>query len=150
VSAYQSSLFNRYLDARIDDGLVAVALPGDVLKKTDTGGLFTVDAAGLAEAQERLTARRLVVTGPMFGHKMMAPPPGTAAHAREAALLAAEGLDAQSFAAVGKLAEGTRRPLLVPIGEPAVRAGDEPGALVLSFALPPGAYATVLVAEITK
>jgi tRNA pseudouridine13 synthase len=150
VSAYQSSLFNRYLDARIDDGLLAVALAGDVLKKTDTGGLFTVDAAGLADAQARLAARRLVVTGPMFGHKMMSPPPGSAAHAREATLLAAEGLDAQAFATVGKLAEGTRRPLVVPVGEPAVRAGDEPDAVELRFVLGPGAYATVLLAEITK
>jgi tRNA(Glu) U13 pseudouridine synthase TruD len=80
----------------------------------------------------------------------MSPPSGSAAHAREAALLAAEGLDAQAFATVGKLAEGTRRPLVVPVGEPAARAGDEPTAVVLSFVLPPGAYATVLLAEITK
>jgi tRNA(Glu) U13 pseudouridine synthase TruD len=31
-----------------------------------------------------------------------------------------------------------------------VRAGDAPDALVLEFTLPPGAYATVLLAEVTK
>jgi tRNA pseudouridine13 synthase len=149
VSAYQSELFNRYLDARIDDGLVATALVGDVLKKSDTGGLFTVDAAALADAQARLDTRALTVTGPMFGHKMMSPPPGSPSRAREDTLLAAEAIDAGAFAVLGKLAEGTRRPLTVPIAVAAVRAVAA-DALVLAFTLPPGSYATVLLAEVTK
>ncbi|HZS38169.1 MAG TPA: tRNA pseudouridine(13) synthase TruD [Polyangia bacterium] len=150
VSAYQSELFNRYLDRRIADDLLAIAVEGDVLKKTDTGGLFTADAAALADAQARLDAGALAVTGPMFGHKMMSPPPGSPSRAREDALLAEEGLDARAFAKAGALAEGTRRPLTVPVGDAAVRAADEPSAIVLSFVLPPGAYATVLLAEVTK
>jgi len=152
VSAYQSELFNRYLDGRIVDGLLTQPLAGDVLKKTDTGGLFTVDdtAAALADAAARLAARAVVVTGPMYGHKMMSPPPGTASAAREDALLAAEGIDATAFKVLGRLAEGTRRPLLVPVGAASVRAGDAPDSLVLEFTLPPGAYATVLLAEVTK
>lgn len=152
VSAYQAALFNRYLDGRIVDALVDRPLAGDVLKKTDTGGLFTVDdtPAALADATARLAARAVVVTGPMYGHKMMSPPEGTPSRAREDALLAAEGIDAAAFKVLGKLAEGTRRPLLVPIGAASVRAGDAPDALVLELTLPPGAYATVLLAEITK
>lgn len=150
VSAYQSELFNRYLDRRIDDGLLAVALAGDVMKKTDTGGLFTVENPDLAAAQARLDARAVVVTGPMLGHKMMAPPPGTPSRAREDALAAEEGLDAGAFANLGKLAEGTRRALLVPIGEAEVRAGEEAGEIVLGFALPPGAYATLVLGEVMK
>ncbi len=152
VSAYQAELFNRYLDARMTDSLVDRPLAGDVLKKSDTGGLFTVDdtAAALADAAARLTARAVVVTGPMFGHKMMSPPEGTPSRAREDALLAAEGIDAATFKVLGKLAEGTRRPLLVPLAAASVRAGDAPDALVLEFILPPGAYATVLLAEVTK
>ncbi|MDB4968665.1 MAG: tRNA pseudouridine synthase TruD [Myxococcales bacterium] len=149
VSAYQSELFNRYLDARIDDDLLGTVVAGDVLKKTDTGGLFTADEVAVADAQARLTARALVVTGPMFGHKMMSPPPGSPSRAREDSLLAAEGIDAATFAVMGKLAEGTRRPLLVPVAAPAVRpAGDD--AIVLEFALPSGSYATVLLAEVVK
>ena len=152
VSAYQSELFNRYLDARIVDGLVAAPLAGDVLKKSDTGGLFTVDdtEAALADATARLAARAVVVTGPMYGHKMMSPPAGTASAAREDALIAAEGIDAAAFKVLGKLAEGTRRPLLVPIAAPTVRAGEAPDSIVLELTLPPGAYATVLLAEVTK
>jgi tRNA pseudouridine13 synthase len=152
ISAYQSELFNRYLDARIADGLVAAPLAGDVLKKTDTGGLFTVDDTPLAldDARARLAARAVVVTGPMLGHKMMSPPEGTPSRAREDALLAAEAIDAESFKILGRLAEGTRRPLLVPVEGAAVRAGDAPDAIVLELTLPPGAYATVLLAEVTK
>jgi tRNA pseudouridine13 synthase len=152
VSAYQSELFNRYLDARITDGLVDKPLAGDVLKKSDTGGLFTVDdtPAALADAATRLGARAVVVTGPMYGHKMMSPPPGTPSAAREDALLAAEGLDAAAFKVLGRLAEGTRRPLVVPVGAPSVRPGDAPDAIVLELMLPPGSYATVLLAEVTK
>jgi tRNA pseudouridine13 synthase len=152
VSAWQSALFNRYLDARLADGLLATALEGDVLKKTDTGGLFIVEgaAADLADAQARLDAGALAVTGPMFGHKMMAPPPGTPSRAREDTLLAAEGLAPEALAAAGSLADGTRRPLTVPVADAEVREGGEPGAIVLVFTLPPGAYATILLAEVTK
>lgn len=152
VSAYQAELFNRYLDGRMRDALVDRPLAGDVLKKSDTGGLFTVDDTpeALADATARLAARAVVVTGPMYGHKMMSPPEGTPSRAREDALLAAEGLDAAAFKVLGKLAEGTRRPLVVPVAGAAVRAGDAPDALVLEVTLPPGAYATVLLAEVTK
>ena len=122
---------------------------------TDTGGLFTVDdtADALADAAARLAARAVVVTGPMYGHKMMSPPEGTPSRAREDALLAQElgdGLDARAFKVLGKLAEGTRRPLVIPVAAPSVRAADAPDALVLELTLPPGAYATVLLAEVTK
>ncbi len=152
VSAYQSELFNRYLDRRINDSLVANPIAGDVLKKTDTGGLFTVDdtPAALADAVARAQARAVVVTGPMFGHKMMAPPPGTPSAAREEALLAEEGIGPETFKLLGRLAEGTRRPLLVPVADAAVRAGDAPDSIVIEFTLPSGSYATVLLAEVTK
>lgn len=150
VSAYQSELFNRYLDRRIDDGLLARALLGDVLKKSDTCGLFTVDEAALLEAQARLDAGALVVTGPMFGHKMMAPPSGSPASEREQAVIAEEGLEPADFAVLGKLAEGTRRPLTVPLAAAEVRAAEEPNAIVLSFTLPPGAYATLVLGEVMK
>jgi tRNA pseudouridine13 synthase len=152
VSAYQAELFNRYLDARIDDDLVGTALVGDVLKKTDTGGLFTADEVAIADAQARLAAHAVVVTGPMYGHKMMSPPPGTPSRAREDAILSGEfddGVGAEAFKVMGKLAEGTRRPLVVPLGAPSVRPADD-DALILEFALPSGSYATVLLAEVVK
>jgi tRNA pseudouridine13 synthase len=150
VSAYQSELFNRYLERRIADELYARVLDGDVLKKRDTGGLFIATSAELDDAQARLDAGAIAITGPMFGHKMMAPPEGTPSRAHEDALLVEEGIDAAAFVALGHLAEGTRRPLVVPVGDARVDAGDAPGAIVITFTLPPGAYATVLLAEVTK
>lgn len=151
VSAYQAQLFNRYLDRRIDDGVLATAVVGDVMKKTDTGGLFVVGAGAgeVEEVQERLGKRAVVVTGPMFGHKMMAPPEGTEAARREAEVLAEEGIEVGVFARMGKLAEGTRRALVVAVQ--GVRVTEEAeGVLVVEFALPSGAYATGVIAEVTK
>jgi tRNA pseudouridine13 synthase len=142
ISAYQSELFNRYLDRRIDDGLLSTALVGDLMKKRDTGGLFAVEDA--AEAQARLDAGAIDPTGPMFGAKMAAPPEGTPARAREDAILTEEGL---SLARIQ--ADGTRRPLTVPI-EAADVSEPEPGVLVVRFVLPAGSYATGVLAEITK
>lgn len=150
VSAYQSLLFNRYLDRRMADGLLETALIGDVMKKTDTGGLFIVDEAGLVEAEDRRARGAIVPTGPMFGSKMMAPPAGTPAAAREAEILGAEGLEPASFARLGDIAEGTRRPLLVPLGDPKVEPAGTEGSIRISFALPAGAYATEVLAEVIK
>jgi tRNA pseudouridine13 synthase len=148
VSALQSELFNHCLDARLNDGLLRSALLGDLLRKRDTGGLFACQ--DVAEAQARLDAGALDVTGPMFGHKMMAPPQGSPAGAREQAILAGSGITIEQLAALGPIAEGTRRPYTVPIEDAAAEPGAEPETLLLRFSLPSGAYATVLVDEVSK
>ena len=150
ISAYQSALFNRYLERRFDDGLLSQVTEGDVLQKTDSGGLFLADPAELPALEQRLREGAIVVTGPMFGHKMMAPPEGSPSGKREAALLEEEQLTTASFASAGKLAEGTRRPLLVPVSDAGAEPGPEPDAVLLAFALPPGAYATVVLGEVMK
>jgi tRNA pseudouridine13 synthase len=142
TSAYQSELFNRYLDRRIDDGLLSTALAGDLMRKRDTGGLFAVE--DVAEAQSRLDAQLIDPTGPMFGARMTAPPDGSAARAREDAILADEGVAGERIPA-----DGTRRPLVVPV-DAAEADEPEPGVLIVRFALPSGAYATGVLAEITK
>jgi tRNA(Glu) U13 pseudouridine synthase TruD len=81
---------------------------------------------------------------------MMGPPPDSPARAREDAILGPELADgSEAFKTMGKLAEGTRRPLTVPIAGASVRAAGE-DAIVLEFTLPSGSYATVLLAEVTK
>ena len=136
VSAYQAALFNQWLDARLLDGLYARVLAGDVLEKTDTGGRF--ETSDPAVDQARLERGEIVPTGPMFGHAMRTPTPGTEAAAREEVLLRAEGLSLPDFARV-KLAEGTRRPAGIAVADPRVR-GIQAG-VVLEFTLPSGAYA---------
>jgi tRNA pseudouridine13 synthase len=145
VSAVQSELFNRALEERLKDGLYARVITGDVLRKVETGGLFV--SADPAVDQPRLEAGEVVPTGPMFGVEMRAPPEGSEAAAREAAVLAAAGLTRESFARVARLAEGARRPYGLAIGEPSARAVGP--NLELRFALPPGGYATVVAEAIT-
>ncbi len=144
VSALQSQLFNEYLDARIDAGTFAVVEAGDVMLKLASGGRFVSDDP--ATDQARYDRGELSITGPMFGTKMRTPPEDSAPGRREAAILDAHGLAPGSFSRVSKIAEGTRRPLraLVSAAEATVRDG----ALELSFALPPGSYATVLIDEV--
>jgi len=141
VSALQSELFNRWLSARMADGLYTRVLAGDVLHKVG-GGLFTCEDAATDEA--RLQSGELVLTGPMFGVDMRAAT-GVAAE-REAAILAP--LTRESFASVSRIAEGTRRDATILIGEPSVAAVD--GTLEVRFALPGGAYATAVMRELMK
>jgi len=149
VSALQSELFNRYLEARLADGFYDRVIPGDLLRKVETGGLFP--SADPAVDQPRLAAGEVAPTGPMFGHAMRAPAPGTEAEAREQAILAAEGLAPADFARAARLAEGTRRAVGVPLGGPVARvAAEVAGAIEIEFTLPPGAYATVVAAEVVK
>lgn len=147
VSAFQSELFNDYLRRRIADELYRRALPGDLFKKTATGGLFTSDDP--AAEQPRLDAGEIVPTGPMFGHKMRQPTPGSVAAVREQAILDDAGLTLNDFARVRKLAEGTRRPIAVPVDDIAVTPLP-PDAVELRFALPAGAYATAIMREVCK
>ena len=147
VSALQSHLFNRWLAARIADGLLTTALVGDVLQKRGSGGQFVSTEPEVDGP--RLVSGELTVTGPMFGAAMRSPPDGTPAQAREARLLAEVELDVAAFRAVASLAPGTRRAATIVIGAPAaITAG--PGAIRLELTLPSGAYATSVARELMK
>jgi tRNA pseudouridine13 synthase len=143
ISAYQSLLFNRWLTERIEDGLFAVALRGDVMKKLDSGGVFTCEAP---DADGPRVARfEISPAGPMFGHKLR--PAAGDALAREERLLAAEGIGLGDFARGGGEAEGTRRAARLPV-RVELDALDE--GYRARFELPRGSYATVVMRELMK
>lgn len=147
VSAYQSELFNDYLRQRMDEGTAGRVLAGDLLQVRASGGIF---ASGDPDTdQARVDAGELALTGPMFGSKMKAPPEGSEASAREAALLEREGLSPGDFRHLGKIALGTRRALGVLVEAPEARPA-EGGAVDLSFTLPSGSYATAVMREVMK
>lgn len=150
LSAVQSELFNRVLSHRLKNNLLHTVIEGDVLKKTDTGGTFWVPPEEVADCQARLERGELLITGPMPGAKMFAPK-GAAAKLEEE-IFAQSGFDVGLFAQEKRLARGTRRPLLVEIGEPTLELARAGGSdmLVLSFSLPSGSYATVLLDEVMK
>jgi tRNA pseudouridine13 synthase len=138
ISAVQSAVFNHWLGARAADGLMETALAGDVLKKTDSGGVFVCEDAAADTA--RLLAGELTLAGPLPGRKMRAAL--GEAGAREAGLMEALGLAPGAFDAVGKLALGTRRAAVVWPTEASAASNDD--GLLLRFALPSGSYASVL------
>ncbi|MFL5241791.1 MAG: tRNA pseudouridine(13) synthase TruD [Gemmataceae bacterium] len=144
LSAAQSALFNYYLAQRLADGLLRKVLAGDVMAKWPSGGMFITE--DLVREQERFDNRETVHAGPMFGRKTFAAS-GEAA-AREAAVLEQAGLTICSFNGFGKLLQGTRRHNVVYFDD--LGASFEPEGVRLTFTLPTGSYATVLLREITK
>ncbi len=144
LSAAQSVLFNQYLAQRMGDGLFRTVLAGDVMSKWPAGGLFV--AEDLPREQQRFDARETVTAGPIFGRKTF-PARGAAAE-REVAILTAAGLTRESFGAFGKLMQGTRRHNLVYPGD--LNHTIEPDGVRLSFSLPAGCYATILLREVMK
>jgi tRNA pseudouridine13 synthase len=144
LSAAQSALFNHYLARRLADGLMRRVLPGDVMAKWPFGGMFVAD--DVPREQERFDRRETVPAGPMFGRKTFAAA-GEAA-AREEAALADAGLARSSFNGFGKLLQGTRRHDLIYID--GLGATAEPDGVRLTFTLPAGSYATVLLREVMK
>lgn len=144
LSAVQSRLFNAYVGQRLEEGLLRRVLPGDVMSKWPVGGLFVADDP--TAEQSRLDRREIIPTGPIFGRKMF-PARGEAAQC-EQAILDAAGLSVEAFRGFGKLLQGTRRFLFVYAeGLKATPRGDD---VLLEFALPAGAYATVLLRELLK
>ena len=144
LSAVQSLLFNDYLARRLRDGLHRTVLDGDVMAKWPIGGMFV--AKDVAAEQARFDARETVTAGPMFGKKTF-PAEGTAAE-REAAVLRDHGMSPASFGGFGKLVLGTRRHNLIYLDD--LTSSWEPDGLRLTFTLPAGSYATVLLAEVMK
>ncbi len=139
LSAWQSRVFNTWLAHRIRSDTFDLLLEGDVAKKTDTGGLFTVtDPAG---DTERLARGEIVPTGPLFGYRMRAAEgePGRV----EERLLEEAGVERTALRRL-RVAGDRRRARIDPVGLQVTV--DEDGPL-FAFELPKGAYATVVMRE---
>lgn len=142
LSAYQSELFNRVLDQRVEmlDRVVA----GDLAMKHPWHSIFRVEDVDVEQA--RAARFEISATGPVFGYKMMRPTgwPGEI----EAAILAEQELDPEAFrVGEGLQLRGERRALRFQAND--LEASYDEG-LVLRFWLAPGCYATALLAEVMK
>jgi len=141
LSSYQSYLCNMYLAERVRRGLFSRLLLGDVAKKHDTGGLFTV--SDLEAEQRRYEVKEISFTAPMYGYKMMKPE-HEAAELENLELMESGITEDQLRRSKVK---GTRRMgRLLP--EVSFRSVDEGVELV--FSLPTGGYATTLLREFMK
>jgi tRNA pseudouridine13 synthase len=144
VSALQSEIFNALLDARVRAGELGRIVDGDLVRKEDSGGLFVAD--DLAEVQARADRLEVSATGPMMGAEMRWPE--REAKRREEEALAASGLTREHLERFRRAGEGTRRAYRVLVRDASI-AGEGDVAIV-RFTLPPGAYATEVLREITR
>jgi tRNA pseudouridine13 synthase len=149
LSALQSAMFNAYLNLRVQSGLLKTVLQGDVLRRTDTGGMFTSEDKTVD--QERLHAGELALTGPIFGSKYMASPVTSEASELDDQVLDKFGITRDIINALGKKGRGSRRPLIVPSADVCVNIAPgleslSPG-VSLKFELPAGSYASRIIDE---
>ncbi len=114
------------------------------MAKWPFGGMFV--AQDISAEQARLEAREIIPAGPMFGRKMFAAA-GEAAE-REQAVLRDADLTAEAFHGFGKLLSGTRRYTFVYVDD--LTAAVESEGIRLSFTLPAGSYATVLLRQLMQ
>lgn len=140
VSSLQSLLFNDWLALRLQEGLFAQVIEGDVAKKHHTGGEFVVRDAALENP--RALRFEISATGPLYGKKYReAEGP---ARALEDRILQRYQLERDHFAA----RRGDRRLIRFPLSDWHVQEAAE--GLWVSFFLPKGAYATAVLREVMK
>ena len=144
LNTFQSHLFNRILARRIDS--IDRVFVGDWAIKSDNGACFHVEDA----EKEQLRADRFEIspTGILFGSRASWADgePGRI----EEAVMTDAGTTKEALVAAAKTCgfRGERRALRVPLAELDWSLDDS--ALTLSFALPPGAYATSVLRELMK
>jgi tRNA pseudouridine13 synthase len=147
AQAFQSDVFNSVLAARIDSA--DRVLTGDLAEEAESGRIVAVVRA---EAdQPRAAAFRISPTGvlPGRGACLAGGEPGRI----ERAVLKQRGVPLEMFTAPRAVQiTGSRRALRFRPSDLAAAAGrDRWGPFVeLTFTLPPGCYATVLVEEVCK
>ena len=141
LSAYQAYLFNCILAKRLPN--LGKLLDGDIAIKHRNKAPFLVENAEIE--QPRADTFEISPSGPIFGYKMRQPT-GTVLE-MEQELLSAEGVKPESFRKVaGVQLSGTRRPLRIQMDVHQVHAVDN--GVRLSFTLPAGSYATVVLEEL--
>jgi tRNA pseudouridine13 synthase len=141
VSSYLSYLCNRYLASRVKSGKFTRIIRGDLAKKHDTGGIFTVEDE--AVEQPRFEAKEISFTAPIYGYKMRQA--AYEAKDMEDAIFRESGVNLDDLRRAG--ADGTRRlGRLIP--DISVSKHDE--GVTLSFTLPAGGYATIILREFMK
>ncbi len=139
-SAARAALFNTVLAARVADGTWATLLAGERVNLAGRNSWFVAEAID-ETLVERLARHDIHPTGPMPGRGDV---PGGEAGLLEAALLMPYGELIAALTNDG--VEAARRALrVVPDGIVASVEGD---VVTLSFALPAGSYATMVVREL--
>ena len=144
LSAARSALFNRLLAHRVEQGTWCRVLPGDVLNLDGSRSHFLAETVD-ATLEQRVLDQDVHPTGALWG----AGEPETRG---DIAILEQTIADEDPQFAQGLVAAGLkqeRRPLRLPVRALTHRWID-PATLELSFELPPGGYATTVLAEVAE
>lgn len=142
LSAARSTLFNQVLARRVEDGSWLTGLPGDLMNLDGSRSHFLADTVD-ATLAERLRQQDIHPTGPLWGAGALETTGAVAA--LEQAVADADPGFAQGLIAAGLKQE--RRALRLRVLELAHRWLST-DVLELTFELPPGAYATTVLADI--
>ena len=143
LSAYQAHLFNRILEKRMPH--LGTLLDGDIAVKHSNGAPFLVENPTIE--QPRADAFEISPSGPIFGYKMRMPSGDV--RDLEISVLTDDGIHLEKFRKVaGIRLPGTRRPLRMPIQLHEVSTVGNNAGIRLSFTLPAGGYATVVLDEL--
>jgi tRNA pseudouridine13 synthase len=142
LSAARSWLFNRILSERVRQGIWNTRLPGDVFMLNAKSACFR-DVAGTAEElKQRLSHNEINPTAVMWGE-------GDSMVTSQAAELESAVIDQFPLFRDGLIAarlQAQRRSCrVIPEQVTCTRSGDD---FVMSFTLPAGSYATMVLAEI--
>ena len=147
VSALQSRIFNAVLAKRLEQ--IDHVMAGDLAYKHDSGACFWVE--NLEAEAPRAERFEISPTGPLIGRRMSMA--RGAAGEIESEELVRFGVKADDFRTGDRdRSPGDRRPLRIQPRDTQLESGvDELGGYItVAFTLPPGAYATVLLRELTK
>jgi tRNA pseudouridine13 synthase len=144
LSVFQSAIFNDWLAQRLQMVPIDSPLDGDLFRKEDTGGMFVTEE--LESTRVRMKNWEISPTGPIFGDKMRRAE-GRARELEES-ILQRWSVSIDTFRRYKKYGPGSRRTARVRPHQ--WNVSYEADALILSFQLPKGAYATALLRELLK
>lgn len=150
LSAARSQLFNRVLAARVEAGTWDAALDGEVWMLDGSRSVFGPLPFDDALAA-RLAAFDIHPSAPLWGRGELRST-GAAAALELAALADPESIELRAGLEAAGLKQERRATRLQPRGfawDWPAHSAQEPATLELRFELPPGAYATAVLAELT-
>lgn len=148
LSTLRAAIFDRVLADRLERGQAETVVTGDVLQLAGSRSRFVAEADELGELADRLASGDVRLTGPLWGEAGTQAGGEVGERERELAEAMLERWGAErwrEFLARWRV-EPDRRPLLVPVPDLAFDCDER--HVTLTFTLPPGSYATELVAEL--
>lgn len=148
ISTLRSAIFDHVLASRLEAADLDRVLPGDLLQLAGSRSRFLAETDELGVLQQRLEEGDVVPTGPLWGEQGSQAGEGVAETEAKRAAEVIEQLGGEAWErwfADWRVASD-RRPLAVRVTDLVYRIDEN--RVALEFSLPPGSYATELVAEL--